>query len=73
MAGEAIVAVFALLFALVILVVPIVWVYQDAHTNSSHSPALWALILFFAGPLIGLILYFIFGRDRRGGGGHPHY
>jgi hypothetical protein len=73
MAGEAFLALVVLLIFLVILVVPIVWVYQDAHTNSSHSPVLWALILFFAGPLIGLILYFVFGRDRLGGGGHARY
>ena len=74
MAGEFIAVLFALVLMFVIVVVPIIWVYNDAQTNSSHSPVLWALILFFAGPIIGLILYFVFGRDQRGGrGGRPQY
>jgi FtsH-binding integral membrane protein len=64
MAAEAIafLLVFAVLMA--ILIVPVVWVYRDAQVNSTQSAGMWAAILFFAGPLIGLVLYFIFARDK---------
>ena len=40
----------------------IVWTYSDAQQRSEHPPVLWALVVFFA-PLLGVVLYFIIGRD----------
>lgn len=56
----------ALLFFLLVLVVTIgiiVWTYSDAQRNSSHPAFLWAIVVFLA-PLLGLVLYFILGRNR---------
>jgi len=39
-----------------------VWTYFDAEKNSSHPSILWALAVFIA-PLLGIVLYFIFGRN----------
>jgi len=50
----------ALLFLLLFLAA-VVWVYQDAATNSDHPAFLWALVVFLA-PLVGVVLYFIIGR-----------
>ena len=55
----------ALLISLALLVVHlgmIAWTYSDAQTRSEHPPVLWALVVFFA-PILGLLLYFIIGRD----------
>lgn len=49
-----------LLFLLLFLAA-VVWVYQDATTNSEHPAFLWALVVFLA-PLLGLVLYFLLGR-----------
>lgn len=65
---------FALLLFLVALVVAIaipLWVYSDARRNSPHSPVLWALVAFFGG-IVGLLLYFILGRDRGSGRRYPN-
>lgn len=53
-----------LLFLAFLIVVTglIVWTYQDAQKHSSQSAALWALVVFLA-PFLGLILYFLVGRD----------
>ena len=56
-----------LLFALLVFAVTIglvFWTYQDAQTNSSQSAVLWALVVFLA-PILGLLLYFLLGRDRK--------
>lgn len=56
----------ALLFGLLAFLVTIgmiVWTYSDAQRNSSHPAFLWALVVFLA-PLLGLVLYFLLGRDR---------
>ncbi|WP_255192199.1 PLDc N-terminal domain-containing protein [Natronobeatus ordinarius] len=55
-------ALFALFFLIVYLVL-VVWTYGDAEKNSSHPSFLWALVVFLA-PLLGLVLYFLLGRDR---------
>ncbi|WP_267642501.1 PLDc N-terminal domain-containing protein [Haloarchaeobius amylolyticus] len=68
MAGEALFVLFALaMFVLFAIVLPI-WTYNDAQRNSSHSGLLWALVVFFGG-IIGILLYFIIGRDQTGPGG----
>ncbi|WP_435317458.1 PLDc N-terminal domain-containing protein [Haloarchaeobius sp. TZWSO28] len=67
MAGEAIALLIAFLSFLVFAIVLPLWTYNDAQKNSSHSPFLWALVVFF-GALLGLLLYFIVGRDQKGGG-----
>jgi cell shape-determining protein MreD len=43
------------------------WIYRDATTNSSQSAAAWVAfsILF---PVVGVVLYFLVGRDRAGHG-----
>ncbi|WP_049922105.1 PLDc N-terminal domain-containing protein [Halopiger djelfimassiliensis] len=61
---------FIVLFALLMFVVQIaaiIWVYSDAQTNSPQSEVLWTLVVFFGG-LLGLLLYFIIGRDTSHGG-----
>ena len=40
----------------------IYWVYTDARTNSDQPAFLWALVAFFA-PLLGLLLYWLLGRN----------
>ena len=45
----------------VMLAVPM-WVYVDADENSPHSPLLWAFVAFI-GNVVGLLLYFILGRN----------
>ncbi|TKX52755.1 hypothetical protein EXE44_17940 [Halorubrum sp. SS7] len=55
----------ALLIGLVFLVVHlamIAWTYSDAESRSDHPPILWALIVFFA-PVLGILLYFVIGRN----------
>jgi hypothetical protein len=42
---------------------------NSAKKNSEHPAFLWAVVVFLA-PLLGLVLYFILGRNRRGGGGY---
>ncbi|MFC7142552.1 PLDc N-terminal domain-containing protein [Halosimplex aquaticum] len=59
-------AAFFFLFAILLLAVSlamIVWTYQDAQANSSQPAFLWALVVFFA-PFLGIVLYFLVGRDR---------
>ncbi|WP_440990998.1 PLDc N-terminal domain-containing protein [Haloarchaeobius baliensis] len=73
MAAEAIAVLLALAVGLAILVLPLVWVYRDAQENSSQSAGMWAAIVFFAGPLIGLVLYFIFAREKGAGRHGTHY
>ncbi|MFB6183856.1 MAG: PLDc N-terminal domain-containing protein [Haloarculaceae archaeon] len=67
MAGAGFVILFGLLMFVVFSIILPLWTYSDAQTNSSHSAVLWALVVFFGG-LIGILLYFILGRDRSGGG-----
>ena len=57
----SVLVVLALLVA--ILILPLVWIYRDAAENSTHSAIMWVAIVFFAGYVIGFILYFIFGRN----------
>ena len=73
MAAEAIFVLLVFAIVMAILVVPVVWVYRDAQVNSSQSAGMWAAILFFAGPLIGLVLYFIFAREKGAGYRGSHY
>jgi len=58
----ALMSVFGLL-SLLVHVAMILWTYSDAGKNSSHPAVLWALVVLFA-PLVGVILYFILGRNR---------
>jgi len=51
-----------LLLVAVFLALP-VWTFFDAQKNSTTSPPLWALLVFLV-PVVGLILYFLLGRDR---------
>ena len=45
-------------------IVLVIWTYNDATDNSSHSAFLWTLVVLFA-PLLGAVLYLLFGRDQR--------
>ena len=45
-------------------IVLVIWTYNDATDNSSHSAVLWTLVVLFA-PLLGVVLYLLFGRDQR--------
>gem|GEM_PF-336185 len=51
------------LLTLLAHVAMIAWTYRDAARRSSHPAFLWALVVFFA-PLLGIILYLVFGRNR---------
>lgn len=57
------------LILLIIYVVATIIVYQDATKNSPQSAVLWALLVFFAGPVIGGLLYVLLGRDTSEGRG----
>ena len=50
------------LLTLLAHVAMIAWTYRDAARRSSHPAFLWALVVFFA-PLLGIILYLVFGRN----------
>lgn len=55
----------ALLFAFlmfVVFVAAVVWTYSDAKQNSDQPAFLWAIVVFLA-PLLGLVLYFLLGRN----------
>jgi len=52
------------LFFMAIFIAMVFWTYSDAKTNSEHPAFLWAVVVFLA-PLLGLVLYFIVGRNRR--------
>lgn len=55
----------ALLFALLmfaVFVAAVVWTYRDAKRNSDQPAFLWAIVVFLA-PLLGLVLYFLLGRN----------
>ncbi|PSQ48255.1 hypothetical protein BRD15_05730 [Halobacteriales archaeon SW_6_65_15] len=60
--AEGLVLLFALVLFVVFAIVLPLWVYNDAQKNSPHSGLLWALVAFFGG-LLGILLYFIIGRD----------
>ncbi|WP_049908509.1 MULTISPECIES: PLDc N-terminal domain-containing protein [Halorubrum] len=60
-AAAGIAFLIGLLFFVVHLAM-IVWTYSDAQSRSDHPPILWALIVFFA-PILGILLYFIIGRN----------
>ncbi|MDZ5811681.1 PLD nuclease N-terminal domain-containing protein [Halorubrum sp. AD140] len=56
----------ALLFGLLVLLAQlaiVVWIYLDAQKRSDQPAFLWAIVAFLA-PLLGLVLYFIIGRNR---------
>ena len=64
--AEGLVLLLAFVLFLVFAVAIPLWVYSDAQHNSPHSAALWALVAFFGG-LLGLLLYFVVGRQRGAG------
>jgi hypothetical protein len=39
------------------------WVYSDASGRGNDKAGLWALLVFFT-PVIGLLIYFLVGRDQ---------
>lgn len=47
----------------IIFLVLAVWTYFDANKNSSHPSFLWAIVVFLA-PILGIILYFLLGRNQ---------
>jgi len=59
--GAFIPSVFAMLFLLVHIAL-IIWTYTDAGDNSDQPAYLWAIVVFLA-PLLGLVLYFLLGRE----------
>lgn len=63
--GGAAGAVLIWLLMLAVLIAIVVWTYSDAQQNSSHPAFLWAIVVFLA-PLLGLVLYVLLGRNRRG-------
>ncbi len=50
------------ILGLVIHLAIIYWVYTDATSRSDQPAFLWALVAFFA-PLLGLLLYWLLGRN----------
>lgn len=59
--GAVIGGVFSLLTLLVHLAI-VVWTYRDAQRRSEQPAFLWAVVAFLA-PLLGLVLYWLLGRD----------
>lgn len=57
-------AAFFALLMLVVLIGLVVWTYTDAQKNSEHPAFLWAVVVFLA-PLLGIVLYFLLGRNAR--------
>ena len=57
-------ALFAFLVVSVAYLLVIVWTYSDARQNSEHPAFLWTLVVFFA-PILGILLYFLLGRERQ--------
>lgn len=47
-----------------IFIAMVFWTYSDAKQNSEHPAFLWAVVVFLA-PLLGLVLYFLLGRNKR--------
>ncbi|SDJ66747.1 PLDc N-terminal domain-containing protein [Natronorubrum texcoconense] len=64
--GAAIGFLFFIVFTVIFLAM-VVWVYTDAEQNSDHPAFLWAIVVFLA-PLLGLVLYFLLGRNARNSG-----
>lgn len=60
-----------ILFATVSWLLVSVVVWQDATDNSSKSGFLWGLAVFVGG-FLGLILYFLLGRDTVGTNGQDY-
>ena len=56
------VAVLIGILVFVATVAMIGWTYFDAQKHSSHPAFLWAIVVFLV-PLLGLVLYFLLGRD----------
>ncbi|WP_138004552.1 PLDc N-terminal domain-containing protein [Halalkalirubrum salinum] len=53
------------LFGLLILVAQIAliwWTYTDAQKRSDQPAFLWAIVVFLA-PILGIVLYFLLGRN----------
>jgi len=50
------------LLGLAVYIAIIYWVYTDAKSHSSQPALLWALVAFLA-PLLGLLLYWLLGRN----------
>src|SRR3989304_7258857 len=48
---------------LVIIIILVFWVYQDATKRGVQSPAVWALLTAFL-PLIGILVYLLYGRNQ---------
>jgi len=70
MAGEGFFVLFVLLMFVLFAVVLPLWTYSDAQANSSQSPLVWALVVFFGG-ILGILLYLVIGRDGGGRGRSP--
>lgn len=56
------VAVLIGILVFVATVAMIGWTYFDAQKHSSHPAFLWTIVVFLA-PLLGIVLYFLLGRD----------
>ncbi|WP_283404207.1 PLDc N-terminal domain-containing protein [Halorubrum sp. DM2] len=46
----------------IVFLLAAIWTYFDAQKNSGHPAILWALVVFIA-PILGIILYFVIGRN----------
>lgn len=57
--GAELVGLLAFLFHIAL----VIWTLTDAQKNSSHPAFLWAIVVFFA-PLVGIVLYFLLGRNE---------
>lgn len=60
-AGGALAFVIWLVFT-ALFIYMVYWTYKDAQRNSDHPAFLWAIVVFLA-PLLGLVLYFLLGRN----------
>lgn len=54
---------FGILFALLFVFFVCLWVYKDCEVRGEHK-FLWPLIVFFASPIVGLIIYLICRKEE---------
>jgi hypothetical protein len=55
------------LFLIIILAIVVFWVWMlvDALMSKSEDKLVWIIVLIFLGPVIGSLLYYFLGRNKK--------
>lgn len=55
------------LFLIIILAIVVFWVWMlvDALMSKSEDKLVWIIVLIFLGPVIGPLLYYFLGRNKK--------